>query len=291
MPYFPHFFRVELLTKVGGRDTKRRLKRAARRAQSLTTLLYWGDRAVFYRKYWYLPAALGAFLLVAPRSAPAGILVTSSSTTPSDRVLTGYTVGYNNFGNTFQWTSDSSPSGRQDVAQSFRVSDANDWIADKITVKICAGYVGTSVLNQGFTLQLWTVSDASDWSGNTLVSSQSATFPSSGLNAAFWTFDMDNVILSKGQYYAFVLGFSSGPNAQRYVSLVQAYSAYDLFPEGKMFFRRGTPQQWGTPTHLSDKDFEFYLQGSTVPEPSALALWATGTGSLLLMGWQRRKRR
>jgi hypothetical protein len=186
--------------------------------------------------------------------------VATSSSPPSADILTYYSVGYDNFVWGFQWKGDSG-SDHLDVAQSFLVTGANDWIVDKITVKVRE--FGTSVVNQGFNLQIWTVSDASDWSGDSLVSTQSGTFPSSGLAAGYWTFDLNNVTLSSGQHYAFVLGFEAGADPQRFVNLVKAYSAYDLYPDGRMFGRAGTPPVWIT-SPSSNKDFDFYVQG--VPE-------------------------
>jgi len=227
-------------------------------------------------------------ILVTGKAANAAISVTSNSLPPSDHILTSYTVGYDNFGERFQWIGDSG-SDHTDLAQSFLVSGADNWMVDKITVKV-SGF-GTSVLNQNYTLEMWTVSNAADWSGNTLVSSQSATFPSSGLVSGYWTFDVADVTLSKEQYYAFVLGFDSGPDSQRFVTMVHAYSAYDLYPDGRMFLRMGTPPSWSSPFHASDKDFEFYIQGSPVPEPATIIIWSLlGAGSWLGMRvWRRPK--
>jgi len=221
----------------------------------------------------------------------AAITVTSDSLAPSDRILTSYTVGYDNFGDPFRWIGDSGGEHR-DIAQSFLVFDANDWIVDKITLKAMLPYVGKSVPGQGFLLEMWTVSDAADWSGNELVSSQSGTFPTSGLTSAYWTFDIADVSLAKEQYYAFVLGFESGPDPERFVSLIQAYSAYDYFPEGRMFLRIGTPTSWSSPYYSSDKDFEFYVQGDVVPEPSTFAVFAVGAACVgAWRWWNRRKTR
>jgi hypothetical protein len=168
-----------------------------------------------------------------------------------------------------QWVSDA-PTDRWEACQSFFVGDDNDWIVDKITMRVRE--LGTSVANQNFNLEFWTVSDASDYTGDSLISAQSGTFPASGLAAGFWTFDLNAVNLSQGQHYAFVLAFDSGPDPQRFVNFVEDYSAYDSYPGGRMFYRRGTPPVWATPFWLGAKDFEFYVQ--CVPEPGTFALIA-----------------
>lgn len=235
--------------------------------------------------FWLLVIPL--FALLGERTAHAGIVVTTSSSAPSDHVLTNYSVGYDNFAWPVKWTGDAT-SDRRECAQSFLVSAANDWSIDKITVKVRE--FGTSVVNQPYTLEMWTVSNAADTSGNALVSTQSATFPASGLTAGYWTFDIADVTLTKGNYYVFVIGFNSGPDSERYFNLVNAYSGTDLFPDGRMFFRTGTPPSWIFDAYNSNLDFDFSVQGSPVPEPSAVALLATGVASLLFMAWRRRKR-
>ena len=224
--------------------------------------------------------------LVAQRATNAGVVVTTSSSPPTDNLLTSYSVGYDNFAWSVGWTADTT-AGHIDCAQSFLVSGPSDWSVDKITVKVRES--GNSGATQGYTLQLWTVTDQTACSGNEVVTSQSDLFPSSGLAAGYWTFDLVDTTLSKGQYYAFALGFNSGPDAGRYFNLVHAYSAYDLFTDGRMFFRVGTPPTWSSPPHISDRDFEFYVQGNPVPEPATLSLVGAGAASLLLMAWRRRR--
>jgi hypothetical protein len=58
------------------------------------------------------------------------------------------------------------------------------------------------------------------------------------------------------------------------VNLVNAYSAYDLYLDGRMFGRSDTPLNWTTLGASSNRDFDFYVQG--VPEPATLSLLALG---------------
>jgi hypothetical protein len=173
-----------------------------------------------------------------------------------------------------------------EVCQSFLVGGNTDWNVDRITLK--AREFGTSVADQGFYLQLWTVGDAHDYTGNSLISTQSGTFPGSGLGTGYWTFAFDHVNLPHGQYYAFLLGFDSGPDPQRFVNFIHAYSAYDLYPEGRMFCRMGTPAAWSTMTHLGDRDFDFYVQG--IPEPGTLALIAPALLGFAGIAFRRMRR-
>lgn len=207
-----------------------------------------------------------AFSLGAGQSSQATVIVTTNSQAPSDHVLTEYSVGADSMVGAFEWTT---TNDRWALAQSFLVSGANDWAVDKLSVKVRE--FGTSVAAQAFTVELWSVSNASAWPG-TLVSSQSATFPTSGLAAGYWTFDIDDVTLTHGNYYAFVLGFNEGPNSQRFVDVVKNYGT-DSFLDGHMFYRVGTPGTW-TYWFVSDKDVDFSVQGSGVPEPATLSLLA-----------------
>lgn len=241
---------------------------------------------MFVRKFFFRLLVILLYALLSLRTAHADIVVATSSSAPSDHLLTSYSIASSSFVGAFQWIGDSSGQ-HWDAAQSFLVSGTNDWSVDKITVWVRE--FGTSVASQPYTLQMWTVSDAAAVAGGTLVSSQSATFPNSGLAAGYWTFDIADVTLTTGQHYAFVLGFDSGPDAERYVDIVKDYSASDSFSDGRMFYRKGTPPIWTAPSALSDKDIVFYVQGTPAPEPSTIVLLATAAACLLFMAWQRRK--
>ena len=217
--------------------------------------------------------------------AQAGVSVSTSSSAPSDHLLTYNSVGYDNFAWSIKWLGNLG-SNRQEIAQSFLVSGANDWSIDRITIRVRE--FGTSVVNQGFHLQVWSMSSASDYTGDSLVNAQLGTFPASGLSPGYWTFGLEHITLSVGNYYAFVVGFESGPASQRFINAVNAYSAYDLYPQGRMFLRQGTPLVWTTTGYASDRDFDFYVQGSPVPEPSCFLV--LGSGILALAGMVRRRR-
>jgi hypothetical protein len=208
-------------------------------------------------------------------SVKASVFVTTNAAQPCGELLTYHSVGEDNFAWSCRWIGNSG-TDHTEICQSFIVDSSNDWVVDKITVKVRE--FGTSVENQDFRLDIWSVSDASDYTGNNLIDSQSGAFPASGLVSGYWTFDLDDVTLSAGQYFAFVLGFESGPDSQRFVNLVNEYSAYDTYIGGRMFIRSGTPPDWSTTGHVSDKDFDFYIQG--VPEPGIILL--VGLGGVML---------
>lgn len=206
-----------------------------------------------------------AALLLTAGAGVAAVTVGFGSSPPSTDVLTHFSMG----GDTgqvglFSWTT---TNDRWALAQSFFVSGSSDWSADKLTVRVRE--FGTSVVGQEYSLELWSVADASS-DPVTLVSGQSGTFPVSGLTAGYWTFDIADVTLTHGSYYAFLLGFNSGPDSQRYVDVVKNFGT-DSFPDGRMFYRVGTPGSWSH-YFVSDKDIDFSVQGSVVPEPATMSL-------------------
>jgi len=216
------------------------------------------------------------WVVLATGAVMADVSVTTNSLPPSTNILTQFSMGGDTGGvGMFEWTT---TNNRWALAQSFFVSGNNDWSVDKLTVRVRE--FGTSVVGQEYTVELWSIANPSSIYPDTLVSSQSGTFPTYGLTAGYWTFDISDVMMTHGSYYAFVLGFNSGPDPQRFVDVVKN-SGTDLFPDGRMFYRVGTPGSW-TYYFVSDKDIDFSIQGSAVPElvvkiPNGGEEWTAGT--------------
>jgi hypothetical protein len=236
-------------------------------------------------KRWFL--TLFGFALLDLPAAWADIIVTTNPNAPSTDLLASHSLGQSNFTEPWRWIGNAGNDHR-DLGQSFLLSATGDSVLDKITVRVSEflGF-GTAVPNAGYTLELWTFTNQFDGIGDMLVNSQTDLLPSSGaLSNQYWTFDIENVILSQGQHYGFIFAFNSGPDSQRFVAFVEDF--VERYSPGREIARNGTPPNWSSTTH----DLEFYLQGfpaaSVVPEPSSLTLF--GFGSLVVLGYRWRHR-
>lgn len=238
-------------------------------------------------------AALGIFLLLtAARQADAGILLTSSAAAPTTNVFASFDPGSDSNALLWRWTTDGSDHlgpGRMEIGQSFLVPVGPTMLLDKVTVR--AREFGASVPGAGYTLEVWSFTDASDGVGDALLASQSDVIPAVPApgSPAYWTFDIPDVALAGGGYYGFVLSFTAGPDAGRTVSLVQDFVGG--YAGGRSVGRFGSPPDW--PVNFGH-DLTFYAQGgpqpTAVPEPTALLLvisGVTGLGvrRLLRRGW------
>ena len=224
-----------------------------------------------------------ALVFAFARNAEAAITVSVNSSPPSTDLLLSH-GGVTNFASQWRWIGDN-PTGNghehTDLGQSFLVPGASDVVLDKITIR--PRDVGTAVSGASYNLEIWSFSDATDISGNSLVSSQTDVFPSSGLSSGYWTFDIEDQALASGQQYGFILAFNNGPDSQLFINAVEDLNG--AYTDGGKLSREGTPPVWSAFRNFVDLDF--YLQGSIIPEPSTLALTMLGMAGL---GWRRRRR-
>lgn len=211
----------------------------------------------------------------------AGIIVTSSAAAPTTNIIASYDLM--NDGNAYwwRWIGDAGLN-RVEMGQSFAVAPGNDMLADRLTLR--AREHGTAVLGQDYRLDIWEFSDASDTTGNALISTQLGTLPVSGLTTpSYWTFDFDDVLLTAGKQYGIMLAFTEGADSQRYVHFVQDFVTG--YSGGRLVSRAGTPPDWD----FGGRDLTFYVQGSAaVPEPSSILLLTVGAGVAVVLARRRR---
>lgn len=223
--------------------------------------------------------------------ARAGIVLSSSAAAPTTDIFASYDPGSDSNALTWRWTgngSDRFGPERMEIGQSFLVPTGPGVLLDRITVRVRE--YGASVAGANYTLEVWSFTDASDTIGDTLVSSQSGILPTSALLGApqYWTFDLDDVSLTGGQYYGFILAFDDGPDSGRTVSLVQDF--INGYGQGRSVGRSGNPPS--SPINFGH-DLTFYAQGvppsAVIPEPASALLAGLGLTGLAGRLWWRRR--
>lgn len=229
--------------------------------------------------------ALGVILVFAwmTDDVPGQIYFAEGGAAPTTNVVIQHTAGgFNNFAEPWHRDPGGSPSApRRDLGQTFLVTGSAPLSVGAITV--WARDVGSAVPNSGFTLEIWSFSNAADAEGDTLVTSQAGVFPGglttgNGVNR-YWTFDIADVLLSTGQHYGYMLSFDAEA-ANRSVNLVEEFAG--SFANGSQI-NRNNDGNWG----VVSGDQEFYIVA--VPEPSTIVL--TGVAVAFTgFGWWRRRR-
>jgi|GEM_PF-6188901 len=231
-------------------------------------------------------AALGA--LVPSRDAGAGLIVTTGAAAPSTRVIEQFEVGSTSFNSDLSWRTSSgwphwAPRHR-DIGQSFRVDEPNDVWLETLTLHMGSlGAMGT-IADAGFHLEVWSVTDASDASGNVLLSSQSGSLPGSGAISSaipYWTFDFDDVLVQHGHTYAIMLALD-GSDVERSLFFANTWG-------GDYGYGRQMARIDGVWDGSFSKDLWFYVQGSQTPEPTSGVLVGGLTTIGALVRWRRRR--
>lgn len=247
------------------------------------------------QRAWVVVAGIVILSVILPQPAFASdISVTCSETAPteSDSLLASHPFSLSNFTWNVNWVGDLGwPDWEHtDLGQSFLISAPDDVWMDKVTVKIGWNGYGGAAPGADYRLELWTVTDWFDWSGNTLIETQYGTLPTSGLLGAhsYWTFDIENVKLITDQYYAFILAFEDGPVAGRYVGFAHTYGPPN-YVDGRMIYRTGTPPVWHPG---KGHDLEFYVHGAVVvdidikpgSDPNSINLGSGGVVPVAILG-------
>lgn len=233
-------------------------------------------------------------------SSVLGVTLSTSLTAPTENVFESFpALGDPSFGDsfvrTFRWIDNSvngAASGHLSTGQTFLVPASSDVVLDAITLRVRE--FGTSVIGQPYTLEIYHFPSVASGTGDALVSSQSGIFPNDippssllASNPRFWSFDVQNVPLTAGETYGFLVSFDSGPDPERFVNFVINFS--DAYPNGRDFYKFNTPLEWGFGGGL--RDAQFYLQSvPPAPEPSAFLLLGLGAFGLVRHTQRRRRR-
>ena len=229
-------------------------------------------------------------VLVGVGQACGTVTVSGSSTQPSGDLLAYNANTADNHNSPVTWSTDGSGSrtGHWDGGACFQISEPNDVLLDKITVRIPGVYSaghGGGLWSEEFHLEVWTAS----WPyyvGVSQVVQQTGYFPDTALDSGYWTFDLDDVLVSTGQNYLFLLGFENGPDSGKWFDMAVDWGGSDK--QGTL----GGAKRDGAGGWYSGTDYTptFFVQGSVIPETSTLSLW----GLLILcgigIGWYRRRK-
>jgi hypothetical protein len=218
-------------------------------------------------------------------SVNGGIVVTTSVSRPSTDVLVSHDAHTISYVYPWDWQG-SGFLAHTDLGQSFLISKSNDVILDKVT--LFARDIGSAnVDGADYTLEIWRFSSSTDFTGDELVNSQWDTLPSSGLiDRRFWTFDIEDVRLTNGSYYGFLLAFDDGPILGRYVAF--AGDPRGGFSDGRLILRSGTPHVWSS--EYGGHELDFALQGRVIPEPSTAAIWSLLGAAGIAVAFRARRR-
>ena len=201
-------------------------------------------------------------------TANAAVIVSLGATEPSANVEASLTNSTNT-PTGFSWRN--LPTSKRDLGQSFLATSA--FTMDVMSFKL-SGNIQTGSPGADFTIELFESTTQSSIGSS--ISTQSATFPNFTGGSGDWlSFDIDDIAVTSGKYYTFVLAWDS-PATSRSINLSVV--------TGSEYAGGNVWEDTGSGLNASNLDVFFIVQ-SVVPEPGSLAL--CGTGGLLIF---RRKR-
>lgn len=233
--------------------------------------------------------AVGVIALSAISAQAAVIATFGETTAPSSNIITSYvppgavdSVGWVNDGPTPNY------SGHRKVSESFVVPSGPNYTLDKITMKLLQPIGADFTSPSTFTIDFYQVANVGDNPvSGTFVQTQSGTMqPTVAQTTAgsFFTFDLDNTItLQAGQAYAYVLDF---PTTATYQFIKPVIGQSGGAADGSTVWRDIdflNPSDGTVPWHAIGDTYQYYIQGTAVPEPAM--------GGLLLLGLSALARR
>ncbi|RRJ98316.1 hypothetical protein Ga0100231_001605 [Opitutaceae bacterium TAV4] len=213
--------------------------------------------------------ALAAFL---PLTAIADGVVTTtvSATAPADTgvIIKNDTISEGGFG----W--DGRPPSRRNTGQTFTVEET--FTLDQIVLRVATNFVDTAALaalaNADFHISLYqfdSATSAAPSTGKASLFNAAGKLPATGITTGIYlNFDVPDTLLAKGFVYGFVLSFDNLTADQR-VNLAYK-SGGNAYIGGSIVYTTDT--SGSTYTVNTSNDLNFYLVGSTIPEPSTYAL-------------------
>jgi len=224
-----------------------------------------------------LSIILVAGALVSQPTAFSAVIVTTSTTAPSENLLfQSQNVGGTG-GLAWQWTT-SDPNNKRDLLQQFHYT--SDFVIERISLFATGAYaipVGETV---DFSLTINTYSSATSSSPTSTIASYDGTLTRLGSGSRWWTFDIPDTQLSADTLYGFVLSFSENLSGSSITW--QTFSGNTSFPDAglaQIDYATGSP----VATFLSS-DLNFMVQGTAVPEPATVSLLI---GCVALAMWRR----
>lgn len=212
-------------------------------------------------------------------SANAAIVATLASSPPNSNLLDSF----GGTGSVSIWQNlPTSPPARTDVGQQFHPVSlppgASSYVVDRITV-LSKG-AGSGAAGAPFTLRIFDFGAGYTAVPNgSPITAQSGVVPA-GLGYTYLSFDIDDVVLSAGTVYGFVLSFDAAVSNQ-FVSLIRA-SEFSATPPNQGNTLRSLTSSDGITFTGGTEDLTYYVQG-TVPEPQFAI--ASVAALLLVMRW------
>ena len=199
-------------------------------------------------------------------SAEASVIVSYDAAIPTTNVLTSFDPTTSNG---YQWRDNENT--ERDLGQSFLAS--TDVTMDSFSFR-SGGNLQTGAKNSPFTVTIY--KSATDGSLGTAVSTQFGNFlandDAGSISGAWLTFNIDNIALSAGNYYTFILSFDNH-------DVQDQDQTFQLSDEGYSDGRLWQSNEGAAFASSSVNDFAFAVQ--IVPEPVTIGM--LGVGSLVLL--------
>lgn len=196
----------------------------------------------------------------------ASIMVSVNDTIPTENVLASFdpTIGLSSL----QWRDNDS--AQRDIGQSFLATSST--IMNSFSLK-ASGTLQQGAFDAPFTVTIY--ENSSDDALGSTISTQSGTYFSAGtaIDEKWMTFDIDNLSLTSGNYYAFVLSFDNAGVADQDQTVYQSTEGYS---SGRRWY--SVSDSFTTSTSY---DLAFSVQ--VVPEPASMGLISFGGVCLLAL--------
>lgn len=224
-----------------------------------------------------LVATLGILAALVPGAVQATVLVTTGTAAPGSSFASSTVVAGG-----VQWRNNTA-SGLRDVGQSFFVTDS--LTLDSITFRLAPDAApGAGALTAAFDISIYQVASSSGVPTAAPLYTETGNMAGlTGTSADFSkyvTFDLTNVALTGGNYYAVILSFPTQVANQNVTWQVSGASPTYTGGMAIVSTDGTTFSGWG-----GGSDLVFYA--TAVPEPTAAAFGLLGVG---LVAWRNRRR-